>query len=228
MLKISKKRKEILKKINNKKKYLLEEAFVLIKKCSIAKFNESVDISIHLGIDYKRSDQIVRGFVIFPFNFKKSVKVLVFAKDEERKSALEAGADFVGMEDLIKKIKLKGIFFDVVVTSPKNMLILNSLGKILGPRGLMPNKKSGTLSSDIFNTVKNIKLGQVNYKSDKFGIINLSIGKSNFKISSLKSNFFSLLNSLKKNKPISLKNIYFRNIWVSSTMGIGVKINQQF
>lgn len=228
MLKISKKRKKIIKKFDKNKSYSLKEALNLIKKYSIVNFNESIDISIHLGIDPKKTDQIIRGFIIFPFKFKKEVKVLVFAKGDNVKKALKAGADFVGMEDLVDKIKLEGIFFDVVVTSPDNVFILNSLGKILGPRGLMPNKKFGTLSFDIFNTVKNIKLGQVFYKNDKFGIINLSIGKVNFSILNLKNNFFSLIDSVKKNKPISFKGNFIRKIWLSSTMGFGLKINQKF
>lgn len=226
MHKISKKQKAINEKIQIGKQYALEEAFKLIKACATAKFAESVDISINLGIDPKKSEQNVRGAVVLPHGTGKSMRVAVFAQGDNAKAAQAAGADRVGFEDLAEAVKAGDLNFDVVIATPDAMRIVGQLGQILGPRGLMPNPKVGTVTNDVTNAVKNAKSGQVRYRTDKAGIVHCTIGKANFEVDALMKNFEVLINDLRKNKPSSAKGIYFKKMTISSTMGPGVVIDQ--
>lgn len=222
----SKRYKSLIGKIDRNKAYPLEEALRLVKEAATAKFNESIDVAVNLGIDAKKSDQAVRGAVVLPAGTGKTVRVAVFAQGDKAKEAQDAGADIVGFEDLAAEIKSGLINFDVAIASPDAMRIVGQLGQILGPRSLMPNPKVGTVTMDIAGAVKNAKAGQVQFRADKTGIIHCTIGRASFDPAALKQNLIALIEALNKAKPVSSKGIYLRKISVSSTMGIGVRVDQ--
>ena len=195
-------------------------------KAITAKFDESIDVAVNLGIDAKKSDQSVRGSVVLPAGTGKTVRVAVFAQGDKAKEALAAGADIVGFEDLAEQIKAGNINFDVAIASPDAMRIVGQLGQILGPRGLMPNPKVGTVTPDIVGAVKNARAGQVQYRADKAGIVQCTIGRASFSVDSLQENMRALVDALNKSKPATSKGVYLRKISVSSTMGIGVRVDQ--
>jgi large subunit ribosomal protein L1 len=225
MAKLTKKQKDIATKIEIGKRYSIEEALNLIKDCAGAKFDESIDVSINLGIDAKKSDQNVRGAVVLPNGTGKTVRVAVFTQGDNVAKAEAAGADIVGMEDLMKSMQDGDLNYDVVVASPDAMGVVGRLGQILGPRGLMPNPKVGTVTPDVATAVSNAKAGQVRYRADKAGIIHGCIGKASFEAKSLAENIDALLGALKKAKPSSAKGIYFKKISISSTMGPGLNVD---
>ena len=226
MAHISKRFKKISGKADHSKAYSLLDALKIIKETATAKFDESVDIAVNLGIDAKKSDQTVRGSVVLPAGTGKTMRVAVFAQGEKAKDALAAGADIVGFEDLAEQIKSGNIDFDLVIASPDAMRIVGQLGQILGPRGLMPNPKVGTVTPDVVGAVKNAKAGQVQYRADKAGIVQCTIGRASFSLDELKQNTLALVEALNKSKPVTSKGIYLRKIAVSSTMGIGVRVDQ--
>lgn len=226
MGRISKRFKEISGKVDSQKTYSLLEALELIKETATAKFDESVDIAVSLGIDAKKSDQTVRGSVVLPAGTGKTVRVAVFAQGDKAETALAAGADVVGFEDLAEQIKSGKMDFDVVIASPDAMRIVGQLGQILGPRGLMPNPKVGTVTPDVAGAVKNAKAGQVQYRADKAGIIQCTIGRASFGTGELKQNALALVEALNKSKPATSKGVYLKKMAVSSTMGIGVRVDQ--
>jgi len=226
MAKVSKRIAAIAAKVDRNKFYSIDEALNLVKECATAKFDESIDVAVQLGIDAKKSDQVVRGSVVLPAGTGKSVRVAVFATGEKADQAKAAGAEIVGMEDLAEQIKGGNINFDILIASPDAMRIVGTLGQILGPRGLMPNPKVGTVSPDVAGAVKNAKAGQVQFRVDKAGIIHATIGRRSFEPSALKSNLMALLDALNKAKPASSKGIYLRKVAVSSTMGAGVRVDQ--
>ena len=225
MSKITNKQKIILEKLDTEKTYSIDEAMKIIQSVKSEKFDESVDISIKLGVDSNKSDQNVRGAVSLPNSLGKEVKVAVFADGDDAKSAEEAGADFVGMEDLSEKFQKEEIVVDVVISTNAAMKVVGKLGQTLGPKGLMPNPKTGTVSDDVTSAVKNVKAGQVRFRTDKNGIIHGSIGKVSFDDDKIKENASALIEELKKLKPASAKGVYIGNIALSSTMGPGIKIN---
>ena len=198
----------------------------MIKELATAKFNESIDVAVQLGVDAKKSDQVVRGSVVLPAGTGKSVRVAVFASGEKAEQAKAAGAEVVGMEDLAEQIKAGNMPFDVVIASPDTMRIVGTLGQVLGPRGLMPNPKVGTVTPDVATAVKNAKAGQVQYRTDKAGIVHATIGRKSFTDADLKSNLVALLDALSKAKPASSKGVYLRKVSLSSTMGGGVRVDQ--
>ncbi len=226
MARSSNRHKDILNKVDRNKTYQVEEALGIIKETANAKFNESVDVAINLGIDAKKSDQAVRGAVVLPAGTGKTVRVAVFAQGDKAKEAQEAGADIVGFEDLAAEVKAGNINFDIAIASPDAMRIVGQLGQILGPRSLMPNPKVGTVTTDVAAAVKNAKAGQVQFRADKTGIIHCTIGRASFGIDALKQNLLALIEALNKSKPASSKGVYLRKVSVSSTMGIGVRIDQ--
>jgi len=223
---ISKKRKLINEKIDKEKLYAADEALALVKEFASAKFEESIDVSINLGVDPKQSDQVVRGSTVLPNGTGKTVRVAVFAQGENAEKAKSVGADIVGFEDLADEIKSGKMDFEVVIATPDAMRIVGQLGQILGPRGLMPNPKVGTVTPDVETAVKNAKAGQVRYRTDKAGIIHCSIGSSKFEVNKLHENLNALLSDLKKAKPASAKGIYLKKMTMSSTMGPGIKVDQ--
>ncbi len=222
----SKKSKLINSKLDKTKYYPVDSAISLIKELATAKFNESIDVAVQLGIDARKSDQVVRGSVVLPSGTGKTIRVAVFASGENAEKAKAAGADIVGLEDLADKIKSGDMPFDIVVASPETMRIVGSLGQILGPRGLMPNPKVGTVTPDVAKAVKNAKAGQIQYRTDKGGIVHSSIGRKSFEDVDLKKNLIALLEALKKAKPTSSKGVYLKKISLSSTMGGGIRIDQ--
>ena len=226
MAKLSKRAKIFKEKIDAQKQYPIEEALALLKEVATAKFKESIDVSVRLGIDPRKSDQVVRGSTVLPNGTGKSVRVAVFAQGANADAAKEAGAELVGMEDLAERIKGGELDFNVAIASPDAMRIVGQLGQILGPRGLMPNPKVGTVTPDVAGAVKNAKAGQVRYRVDKAGIVHCSIGKVDFEVSALKENLDSLLVDLVKAKPSTAKGVYMKKISVSSTMGPGITIEQ--
>ena len=226
MAKSSKRVKAIKEKVESGKVYALDEALKVIKECASAKFNESVDVSVNLGVDARKSDQVVRGSTVLPSGTGKTVRVAVFTQGDNVAAAEEAGADVVGMEDLAEQIKGGDLNFDVVIASPDAMSVVGRLGQILGPRGLMPNPKVGTVSADVAGAVKNAKAGQVRYRTDKAGIIHTTIGKVNFEEQALRDNLTALLTDLEKAKPAAAKGVYFRKVTLSSTMGPGIQIDR--
>ncbi len=226
MAKLSKKAKLASEKVNRNEPKAIDDALALVKELATAKFNESVDISVNLGVDPKKSDQNVRGSTVLPNGTGKSVRVAVFAQGDNADKATEAGADIVGFEDLADTIKGGTIDFDVLIATPDAMRLIGQLGKILGPRGLMPNPKVGTVTPDVAGAVKNAKSGQVAYRTDKAGIIHCTIGRADFEISALKENLDALLADLNKAKPTSAKGVYLKRLSVSSTMGPGVVVDQ--
>jgi large subunit ribosomal protein L1 len=226
MANISKRVTALQSKVDRNKFYPIDEALNLVKECATAKFDESIDVAVQLGIDAKKSDQVVRGAVVLPAGTGKSVRVAVFAQGDKAVQAKEAGADIVGMEDLAEQVKSGKIDFDILIASPDTMRIVGTLGQILGPRGLMPNPKVGTVTPDVATAVKNAKAGQVQFRVDKAGIVHATIGRRSFEPSALKSNLVALLDALQKAKPAASKGIYLRKIALSSTMGAGVRVEQ--
>ena len=223
---ISKRKKLALEKVDPAKAYGIDEALSLVKELATAKFPESIDISVNLGVDPRKSDQVVRGSTVLPNGTGKSVRVAVFAQGENADKATAAGADVVGFEDLAESIKGGDLNYDVVIATPDAMRVVGQLGQILGPRGLMPNPKVGTVTPDVETAVKNAKAGQVRYRTDKAGIIHCPIGRADFEVNALKENLDVLLADLKKAKPASSKGSYFKKLTVSSTMGPGVSVDR--
>lgn len=226
MAKLSKRVRAIRDKVDPVKEYEFDEAVALLKEFATAKFPESIDVAVNLGIDARKSDQNVRGATVLPNGTGKDVRVAVFTQGAAADAAKEAGADIVGMEDLADQVKKGEMNFDVVVASPDAMRVVGQLGQILGPRGLMPNPKTGTVTPDVATAVKNAKAGQVRYRNDKNGIIHASIGKIGFEAPQIKENLEALLEALKKAKPSSAKGTYLKKISLSTTMGAGVTIDQ--
>jgi len=226
MAKLTKRQKEINAKIDADKQYQINDAFDLLKNLPSAKFVESIDVSINLGIDPRKSDQVVRGSTVLPNGTGKTVRVAVFTQGDNAEAAKAAGADIVGMEDLAEEVKKGNMDFDVVIASPDAMRVVGQLGQILGPRGLMPNPKVGTVSPDVAGAVKNAKGGQVRYRTDKGGIIQCRIGNAEFGTDALTENLNTLLLALVKAKPSSAKGIYLKKISVSTTMGPGLNVDQ--
>lgn len=226
MAKLSKRARIAREKINTSKEYAFNEAVSLLKELATAKFAESIDVAINLGIDARKSDQNVRGAAVLPHGTGKDVRVAVFTQGANVELAKEAGADIVGMEDLAELVKKGEMNFDVVVASPDAMRVVGQLGQILGPRGLMPNPKTGTVTPDVATAVRNAKAGQVRYRNDKNGIIHASIGKIAFEENQIQENLAALVEALKKAKPSSAKGIYISKISLSTTMGAGVAIDQ--
>jgi large subunit ribosomal protein L1 len=226
MAKESKRSQVIRGKSDRTKVYPVLDALQLIKETATAKFDESVDVAINLGVDAKKSDQAVRGSVVLPKGTGKTKRVAVFAQGDKAKAAADAGADIVGFEDLAERIKAGNLDFDIVIAAPEAMRIVGPLGQILGPRGLMPNPKVGTVTPDVVTAVKNAKAGQVQYRTDKGGIIQCTIGRASFPAESLRENLVVLVDALNKARPAGAKGVYLRKISVSSTMGIGVRVDQ--
>jgi large subunit ribosomal protein L1 len=222
---MGKKIKAALEKVEMKKQYSLEEAIRLVKESSYVKFDESVDLAINLGIDSRKSDQMVKGSVVLPHGIGKKVRVLVFAKGAKEKEAVEAGADIVGAEDLVEKITKGWLDFDKAVATPDIMGLVGKLGKILGPRGLMPNPKLGTVTFDIAKAVKEIKAGKVEYRAEKAGIVHIPLGKVSFDTQKLFDNAMAVIDSILKSKPATSKGRYLKKVCISSTMGLGIAVD---
>jgi len=226
MAKLSKRAKEIREKVDPGKLYPIDDALGLLKETSRVKFKESIDVSVNLGVDPRKSDQVVRGSTVLPNGTGKTVRVAVFTQGANADAATEAGADIVGMDDLADSVKAGKMDFDVVIATPDAMRVVGQLGQILGPRGLMPNPKVGTVTPDVATAVKNAKSGQVRYRTDKAGIIHCSIGKVNFDVAALRANLEALMADLNKAKPAAAKGIFMKKITVSTTMGPGIQIDQ--
>lgn len=225
-MKQTKKRKQILKEVDLKKSFSIREAVELVKKYATAKFDESVEIAVNLGVDPKHADQVVRGTVSLPHGLGKTVRVLVIAKPEKQQEAIDAGADYVGFEDYLKKIAEGWTDVDVIIAAPDTMSELGKLGKILGPRGLMPNPKSGTVTPNLGQAVKEVKAGKIDFRVDKLGIVHTSIGKASFDTDKLVDNINAFLNTIIKLKPAAAKGTYIKSVTLSSTMGPGIKIDR--
>jgi len=225
MTSVSKRRKTMANKVDRAKAYAALEAMKLVKETATAKFDESVDVAVNLGIDTKKSDQTVRGSVVLPAGTGKKVRVAVFAQGDKAQAAKAAGAELVGMEDLAEQVKAGKMEFDVVIAAPDAMRIVGQLGQILGPRGLMPNPKVGTVTPDVAAAVKNVKGGQVQFRADKTGIVQCTIGRASFSPEQLRDNLGALLEALNKSRPASTKGIFLKKVSVSSTMGLGVKVD---
>ena len=225
MAKLTKRAKALAGKVDPNKFYAVAEAITLAKATATAKFNESIDVAINLGIDAKKSDQTVRGSVVMPSGTGKTVRIAVFAQGAKAEEAKAAGADIVGFEDLAERIKGGFMDFDVVIASPDAMRVVGTLGQVLGPRGLMPNPKVGTVSADVANAVRNAKAGQVQYRTDKAGIVHATIGRASFETAALELNLRTLMDALQKAKPASSKGVYLRKVSLSSTMGSGVRLD---
>ena len=225
MAKLSKRRKALVDNVDRAKAYEAGEALSLVKVGATAKFDESIDASINLGIDPKKSDQAVRGSVVLPAGTGKKVRVAVFAQGDKAQAAKAAGADVVGFDDLAESIKAGKLDFDVVIAAPEAMRVVGQLGQILGPRGLMPNPKVGTVTPDVAAAVKNAKAGQVQFRADKSGVVQCRIGRASFTPEQLRDNLAALVEALNRAKPSSTKGIYLRKLSVSSTMGVGVKVD---
>ena len=225
MAKLSKRAKIIREKVDTIKAYSIEEAVALLSELSTVKFKESVDVAINLGVDPRKSDQVVRGATVMPNGTGKDVRVAVFTQGANADAAKEAGADIVGMDDLAEQVKKGVMDFDVVIASPDAMRVVGQLGQILGPRGLMPNPKVGTVTPDVATAVKNAKAGQVRFRTDKNGIIHTTLGKVDFDASAINGNLEALVADLKRLKPSSSKGIYFKKMTLSTTMGPGLTID---
>lgn len=225
MAKLSKRAAAIAAKIDRNALYPVAEALTLVKETATAKFDESIDIAVQLGIDPRKSDQLVRGSVVLPAGTGKSVRVAVFAQGDKADEARAAGADLVGMEDLAEQIKAGQMDFDIVIASPDAMRIVGTLGQVLGPRGLMPNPKVGTVTPDVVTAINNAKAGQVQYRTDKAGIIHATIGRASFDVEKLQENLVALVDALNKARPTAAKGVYMRKIAVSSTMGGGARVD---
>ena len=226
MAAMTKRRKALAEKLDRDKAYAIEDALGLVKEMATAKFPESIDVCVNLGVDPRKSDQVVRGSTVLPNGTGKTVRVAVFAQGENADKAKAAGADIVGFEDLAETVKGGEMNFDVVIATPDAMRVVGQLGQILGPRGLMPNPKVGTVTADVEGAVKNAKAGQVRYRTDKAGIIHCAIGRADFEVGALKENLAALLADLKKGKPASAKGQYLKKLTVSSTMGPGVSVDR--
>ncbi len=227
MKKKSKRLQLIQSTVDKTKFYNVLDAFPLIKSCANAKFDESVDVAIQLGVDPKKSDQVVRGAVVMPSGVGKVTRIAVFAQGEKAEQAKQAGADIVGMEDLVEQIKSGNIAFDVVVASPDAMRIVGQVATILGPRGLMPNPKTGTVTPNVVQAIEDIKKGQVAFRTDKSGIIHATIGRASFSHDALEKNLLAILDALQKAKPASSKGVYIKKINVTTTMGPNVRLDHQ-
>ncbi len=226
MAKLSKRIKTIRERVEPGRLYPVDEAFSLLKDLSSVKFRESVDVAVNLGVDPRKSDQVVRSATVLPHGTGKTVRVAVFAQGANAEAAKEAGADIVGMDDLAEEVKKGNMDFDVVIATPDAMRVVGQLGQILGPRGLMPNPKVGTVTPDVATAVKNAKAGQVRYRTDKAGIVHCTIGKVDFEPEALKENLQALLADLNKLKPASSKGVYMKKVTVSTTMGPGLAVDQ--
>lgn len=226
MTHVSKRYKSLVAKVDRSKQYSMKEALSLAKETAKAKFDESIDIAINLGIDARKSDQLVRGAVVLPRGTGKTVRIAVFAQEGKAEEARSAGADVVGFDDLAESIKGGNMDFDVVIASPDAMRIVGQLGQILGPRGLMPNPKVGTVTVDVAGAVKNAKAGQVQYRTDKNGVIQCTIGRASFDSEALGENLLALVDALNKARPAAAKGVYLKKMSVSSTMGVGIRIDQ--
>lgn len=225
MAQVTKRQKALAGKIDRTKNYALPEALALVKDTAKAKFDESVDVAVNLGVDAKKSDQVVRGSVVLPAGTGKTVRVAVFAQGAKAEDAKAAGADIVGFDDLAADVKAGNMNFDVVIATPDAMKVVGQLGQILGPRGLMPNPKVGTVTMDVATAVKNAKAGQVQYRTDKAGIVHCTIGRASFTADQLSTNLRALVEALSKAKPAASKGVYLKKISLSSTMGPGVRVD---
>ena len=225
MAKLTKRQKATAGKVDSTRLYPLGDALNLVKSCATAKFDESIDVAVQLGIDAKKSDQVVRGAVVMPNGTGKTKRVAVFAQGPKAEEAKAAGADVVGMDDLAAEIKAGNLNFDIVIASPDTMRVVGTLGQILGPRGLMPNPKVGTVTPDVATAVKNAKAGQVQFRVDKAGIVHATIGRRSFDADKLEGNLRALIEALNKAKPASSKGVYLRKVAVSSTMGVGARVD---
>ncbi len=226
MAKLTKRQQALQGKIVPQKLYSVQDALALAKETATAKFDESIDVAVNLGIDARKSDQLVRGSVVLPAGTGKTVRVAVFAQGDKAEAAKAAGADVVGFDDLAAEVKAGNLNFDIVIATPDAMRIVGQLGQILGPRGLMPNPKVGTVTMDVTTAVANAKAGQVQYRTDKGGIIHATIGRASFSIEALQQNLKALIDALNKAKPASSKGVYLRKVAVASTMGPGVRVDQ--
>lgn len=225
MAKLSKRAAAIAAKIDRDTLYPVADALTLVKETATAKFDESIDIAVQLGIDPRKSDQLVRGSVVLPAGTGKAVRVAVFAQGDKAEEARAAGADIVGMDDLAEQIKAGQMDFDIVIASPDTMRVVGTLGQILGPRGLMPNPKVGTVTPDVVTAINNAKAGQVQYRTDKAGIIHATIGRASFNVEQLQENLLALVDALNKARPATAKGVYMRKVAVSSTMGGGARVD---
>ena len=221
----TKRKKTWASAVQRDKNYAVLDALNIVKQAATAKFDESIDVAVNLGIDAKKSDQTVRGSVVLPAGTGKTVRVAVFAQGDKAAAAKAAGADIVGLDDLAESIKAGKIEFDVAIASPDTMRVVGQLGQILGPRGLMPNPKVGTVTQDVATAVKNAKAGQVQYRADKAGIVQCSIGRASFSPERLRDNLVALVDALNKSKPSSSKGVYLRKVSLSSTMGPGIRVD---
>lgn len=226
MAKLSKRVQALKSQVDRNKLYGVDEALNMVKAAATAKFDESIDIAVNLGVDPRKSDQVVRGSVVLPRGTGKSVRVAVFAQGANAEAAKAAGAEVVGFDDLAEQVKAGNLDFDVVIASPDAMRVVGQLGQILGPRGLMPNPKVGTVTPNVAEAVKNAKAGQVQYRTDKAGIIHATIGRASFSVESLESNLKALIEALNKAKPASSKGQYLKKVAVAATMGPGVRVDQ--
>src|SRR5512139_41062 len=226
MAKITKRMKAVAEKVQPGKLYAADEAFSILKSIPAAKFRESVDVAVNLGVDPRKSDQVVRGSTVLPNGTGQSVRVAVFTQGANAEAAKAAGAEIVGMDDLAESIKAGNMDFDVVIASPDAMRVVGQLGQILGPRGLMPNPKVGTVTPNVAEAVKNAKAGQVRYRTDKAGIVQCTIGRASFEPAALRENMLALIDALNKAKPASSKGVYLKKIAISSTMGVGIRVEQ--
>jgi len=224
MAKLTKRQKALAGKVDSTKLYPLDNALAIVKECATAKFDESIDVAVQLGIDAKKSDQVVRGAVVMPNGTGKTKRVAVFAQGARAEEARAAGADVVGMEDLAEQVKAGNLNFDVVIASPDTMRVVGTLGQILGPRGLMPNPKVGTVTPNVAQAVRDAKAGQVQFRVDKGGIVHATIGRRSFESDKLVGNLRALIEALNKAKPASSKGIYLRKVALSSTMGVGARV----
>jgi len=225
MAKLTKRQKALAGKVDSTRLYPLADAVALVKSCATAKFDESIDVAVQLGVDAKKSDQVVRGAVVMHNGTGKTKRVAVFAQGAKAEEAKAAGADVVGMDDLAAQVKAGNIDFDIVIASPDTMRVVGTLGQILGPRGLMPNPKVGTVTPDVAQAVKNAKAGQVQFRVDKAGIVHATIGRRSFDSDKLEGNLRALVDALTKAKPAASKGVYLRKVALSSTMGVGARVD---
>jgi len=226
MARLTKRWKQVREKVDPAKHYTVDEALALLKDLATAKFDESVDVAVNLGIDVRKSDQVVRGSTVLPHGTGKTVRVAVFAQGDKAEAAKAAGADVVGFDDLAAAVKAGNIDFDLAIATPDAMRVVGQLGQILGPRGLMPNPKVGTVTPDVAAAVKNAKAGQIQYRADKAGIVHCTIGKASFSVQALRENLGALIAALGKSKPSTAKGVYMKRVSISSTMGPGLTIDQ--
>lgn len=226
MAKLSKRMQALKGQVDRNKLYAVEEALTLVKGAATAKFDESIDVSVNLGVDPRKSDQVVRGSVVMPRGTGKSVRVAVFAQGANAEAAKAAGADVVGFDDLAAEVKGGRMDFDIVIATPDAMKVVGQLGQVLGPRGLMPNPKVGTVTPNVAQAVQNAKAGQVQYRTDKAGIVHATIGRASFDVAALRENLGALLDALNKAKPAAAKGVFMKKVSVSSTMGVGVRVDQ--